>query len=172
MSDYTLLNNKVREYKNFITNAEAAELVSYVEANASKDDNVNLLNLDSLPPAVESIKNRVATELADIAGEADFEFKVLKLWIHPSGAYTTPSKYFDFTFRVYLNDEYEGGEFVIPSKGISIKPEALSLFVFDSADPFGVDPVKGDFNKYSMGGSIMLASSAQAEQQRAGGPNQ
>lgn len=162
MSNYTLLDNKVREYKNFVTNAEAAELVSYLETNASAEGNVNLINLDTLPPTIEAIKNRALVELKDISGSSELGLKVLKLWKHPKKASTSPATYFDFSFTILLNDEYEGGELIIPSKNISIKSEALSLLVFDGKDPYGVDVVEGEFVRYSMGGSVRLPVESEA----------
>lgn len=41
---------------------------------------------------------------------------------------------------VYLNDNYEGGELGFPNQGFSIKPEAGSMIIFPSTDPFTHDP--------------------------------
>jgi len=155
MSNYTVLNNKVREYKNFISEAEAAGLVAYLEQNDGGRGNINLLKLDTLPAMVESVKARVMVEIKDISGDQDeaLENKVLKLWKHPHGASTRPKSYGNFAFMLYLNDQYEGGEFIMPSQNISIKPDALSLFVFETGDEYGVDAVDAG-TKYSMGGAF------------------
>lgn len=155
MSNYTVLNNKVREYKNFISEAEAAGLVAYLEQNDDGRGNINLLKLDTLPAIVESVKARVMEEIKDISGNQDetLENGVLKLWKHPHGASTAPKSYGNFAFMLYLNDQYEGGEFIMPSQNISIKPDALSLFVFETGDEYGIDAVN-DGTKYSMGGAF------------------
>lgn len=49
-----------------------------------------------------------------------------------SGAY--------FSAVGYLNDNYRGGELGFPNQNISIKPEAGSIVVFPSVDPFIHDP--------------------------------
>lgn len=40
----------------------------------------------------------------------------------------------------YLNDDYSGGEIGFPNQNISIKPEAGSIIIFPSTDPFIHDP--------------------------------
>ena len=50
---------------------------------------------------------------------------------------------------IYLNDDYEGGEIKFPNQNITIKPEAGSVIVFPSYDPYLHHPqkiIKG--NKY------------------------
>lgn len=40
----------------------------------------------------------------------------------------------------YLNDNYEGGEIEFPNQGITIKPEAGSIIIFPSHEPYMHDP--------------------------------
>ena len=42
---------------------------------------------------------------------------------------------------VYLNDDYEGGEIMFPEQGVTIKPEAGSIVVFPSVEPFYHEPM-------------------------------
>jgi predicted 2-oxoglutarate/Fe(II)-dependent dioxygenase YbiX len=37
---------------------------------------------------------------------------------------------------IYLNDDYEGGELRFPEQDVMIKPEAGSVIVFPSVEPF------------------------------------
>jgi hypothetical protein len=41
-----------------------------------------------------------------------------------------------FSMIVYLNDEYEGGTIDFPNHNISLKPEAASLVIFPSQEPY------------------------------------
>lgn len=41
---------------------------------------------------------------------------------------------------LYLNDDYSGGELGFPNQGFSIKPEAGSMVIFPSTDPYVHDP--------------------------------
>lgn len=41
---------------------------------------------------------------------------------------------------LYLNDEYSGGELGFPNQGFSIKPEAGSMVIFPSTQPYVHDP--------------------------------
>lgn len=43
---------------------------------------------------------------------------------------------------IYLNDNYEGGEINFPNQNLTIKPEAGSLIVFPSSDPYLHHPQK------------------------------
>lgn len=42
---------------------------------------------------------------------------------------------------IYLNDDYEGGELYFPEQGVTIKPEAGSVVVFPSVEPFYHEPL-------------------------------
>ena len=41
---------------------------------------------------------------------------------------------------IYLNDDYDGGEICFPNQKISIKPEAGSMIIFPSYEPYIHDP--------------------------------
>lgn len=41
---------------------------------------------------------------------------------------------------LYLNDNYSGGELAFPNQGFSIKPEAGSMIIFPSTQPYVHDP--------------------------------
>lgn len=41
---------------------------------------------------------------------------------------------------IYLNDDYEGGEIKFPNQDIFIKPEAGSMIIFPSYEPYVHDP--------------------------------
>jgi predicted 2-oxoglutarate/Fe(II)-dependent dioxygenase YbiX len=42
----------------------------------------------------------------------------------------------EYSFVFYLNDDYEGGEIYWPNHGISLKPEAGSVVIFPSKEPY------------------------------------
>lgn len=156
MSNYTVLDSGIREYKNFLTVQEAEELVAHLEANKGNKDLIDLTKVRDWPAIVTTINSRAIAEIADLAEGADLEPQTLKLWKHPIGASTKPNDYHHFSFVIHLNNEYEGGEFVMPSKNVSVKPEALSMFVFKAGDAYGVSTItEGD--RYSMGGAVRLA---------------
>ncbi len=52
----------------------------------------------------------------------------------------------------YLNDNYEGGELYFPDRGITVKPDAGSIAVFDASSDYlhGVHPVTGNNTRYAM----------------------
>ena len=41
-----------------------------------------------------------------------------------------------FSMILYLNDDYEGGEISFPNHGVSMKPDAGSLVIFPSQEPY------------------------------------
>jgi len=43
---------------------------------------------------------------------------------------------------IYLNDDYEGGEIIFPNQKLNIKPEAGSLIIFPSVNPYTHHPQK------------------------------
>lgn len=156
MSNYTVLKEGVREYKNFLTASEASAMVDYLEANKGDDDLVDLNKVSPLPAVIETVFNKALAEVKDLAGEEDLEPRQLRLWKHPMGASSKPSDYHHFHFVILLNDEYTGGEFIMPSQNITMKPEALSMLVFKAGNEFGVNTItEGD--RYSMGGAVRLA---------------
>ena len=156
MSNYTVLNNRVREYKNFVTEAEAAELIAYLEENKKDADYISFKSFEPLPEIFQSVRNRVIAEMQELAGDVELEHRTFKIWKHGTGASTKPKDYHNFAFLIYLNSEYDGGNFIMPSKNISIRPECCSMLLFETGDPFGVDKVN-DGDRYSIGGSSKLA---------------
>jgi hypothetical protein len=50
----------------------------------------------------------------------------------------------EYSFVVYLNDNYVGGEIFWPNHGIELKPEAGSIVIFPSKEPYlhGVNEIK------------------------------
>ena len=41
-----------------------------------------------------------------------------------------------FTLLIYLNDDYEGGEIEFPKQNIKFKPEAGSVLIFPTKEPY------------------------------------
>lgn len=156
MSNYTVLKEGVREYKNFLTVQEAAELVAYLDANSGDSDLIDLNKVSPLPSTIENIRSKALAEVRDLSGENDLEPRLFSLYKHPVGASSKPQDVHHFSFVIHLNDEYEGGNFIMPSQDIAIKPEALSMILFKAGDAHGVDTVtEGD--RYSMGGAVRIA---------------
>lgn len=156
MSNYTVLQGGIREYKNFLTAAEAAAMVDYLEANKGDADLIDLNKVSPLPAVIETVFNKALAEVKDLAGDQDLEPRQLRLWKHPVGASSKPTDYHHFHFVIHLNDEYAGGEFIMPSQNITKKPEALSMLVFEAGNEFGVNKItEGD--RYSMGGAVRIA---------------
>ena len=156
MSNYTVLNNRVREYKNFVTEAEAAELIAYLEENKKDADYISFKSFEPLPEIFQSVRNRAMAEMQELAGDVELEHRTFKIWKHGPGASTKPKDYHHFAFLIYLNNEYDGGNFIMPSQNIAIRPEALSMLLFETGDAFGVDKVN-DGDRYSIGGASKLA---------------
>ena len=46
------------------------------------------------------------------------------------------NKELEYSFVFYLNDDYEGGDIYWPNQGISLKPEAGSVVIFPSKEPY------------------------------------
>ena len=44
-------------------------------------------------------------------------------------------------YRYFLNDDYEGGEFVLPEYGLKVKPKANTAFIFPGISTHQVLPV-------------------------------
>lgn len=66
---------------------------------------------------------------------------------HVDSTDKTISKFPTISMVVYLNDDYEGGEIEFPKQDISLKPEAGSIIIFPSYDPYTHDPkpvISGD----------------------------
>lgn len=51
-------------------------------------------------------------------------------------SYNPEESNLNFSIVVYLNDDYEGGEINFPNQNFTIKPEAGSLIVFPSSEPY------------------------------------
>lgn len=52
----------------------------------------------------------------------------------------TVDKFPTVSIVVYLNDNYEGGNIVFPNQNLDIKPEAGSMIIFPSYEPYVHDP--------------------------------
>ena len=66
---------------------------------------------------------------------------------HVDSTDRTISKMPTISIVIYLNDDYEGGEIKFPNQNISIKPEAGSMVIFPSYEPYVHDPqptISGD----------------------------
>jgi hypothetical protein len=42
----------------------------------------------------------------------------------------------EYSIIIYLNDNYKGGELELPNFNVKVKPEAGSIFIFPSGDPY------------------------------------
>jgi len=56
------------------------------------------------------------------------------------GPHTDDSQDAHISGVLYLNDDYEGGELEFPNHGLSIKPEAGSMIMFPSTQPYIHNP--------------------------------
>lgn len=56
------------------------------------------------------------------------------------GPHTDNAKDAQISVIMYLNDNYDGGELEFPRQNVSIKPNAGSILVFPSVDPYVHDP--------------------------------
>jgi len=60
---------------------------------------------------------------------------------HPHRDTPEPYQHRKYALSLFLNDDYEGGEFVMPEYGISIKPRANTAFIFPGISTHQVLPV-------------------------------
>lgn len=60
---------------------------------------------------------------------------------HPHRDTPAPYQHRKYALSLFLNDDYEGGEFVLPEYGLKIKPKANTAFIFPGINTHQVLPV-------------------------------
>lgn len=60
---------------------------------------------------------------------------------HPHRDTPAPQQYRKYALSLFLNDDYEGGEFVLPEYGLKVKPKANTAFIFPGISTHQVLPV-------------------------------
>jgi hypothetical protein len=175
----TVHHGKVHEIFNFVSKESARNIIEFLAKNDAEDENfgspcfpwvwdVIKANHDEHSLTLtQGITNETITELRDkmlIEVERIFSKEVkfvnLKGQHHPRSASTAPSAYFDVGVWLLLNDDYEGGEFIMPSLDLSITPEIGSLLIFEEGEEakHGVSLVTSG-NRYSLQGTFRFKDS-------------
>ena len=60
---------------------------------------------------------------------------------HPHRDTPAPYQHRKYALSLFLNDDYEGGEFVLPEYGLKVKPKANTAFIFPGISTHQVLPV-------------------------------
>lgn len=60
---------------------------------------------------------------------------------HPHRDTPSPYQHRKYALSLFLNDDYEGGEFVLPEYGLKVKPKANTAFIFPGISTHQVLPV-------------------------------
>ena len=60
---------------------------------------------------------------------------------HPHRDTPAPFQHRKYALSLFLNDDYEGGEFVLPEYGLKVKPKANTAFIFPGISTHQVLPV-------------------------------
>ena len=60
---------------------------------------------------------------------------------HPHRDTPAPYQHRKYALSLFLNDDYEGGEFVLPEYGLKVKPKANTAFIFPGINTHQVLPV-------------------------------
>lgn len=125
-------DNSVLFFHNFLTKEECAPFIElYKKHQPNPTDNFNWIYLKDNP-----ITKKVQNYLSEMLG-VSFTGVVtgIGVWLDNKGG-TAPHKHSpdlrplnDFTSLIYLNDDFEGGEFFTPS--IKFKPEVGTLTFFN-----------------------------------------
>lgn len=160
--------DRVKEYPNFISSELADNIIFYLNTNDGDDDNWGsvcftpywekiggdknkkpVITPGITENTISDLKDKIQALLESQYGKLDLQ--VMKGHKHYRGAFTKPSAYYNVAAILHLNDNYSGGEMILPQHDISIKPNAYSLYVFEEGKDalYGVDRVTSD-TRYSI----------------------
>jgi hypothetical protein len=149
--------NKIKEYPNFIDKELSKDLINYLNTNDGQDQNWGSvcfpwhwkkisggrvgqpkLTIGIEEDTILKLKSKIQDILQLSYGDLDLQ--AMKGHRQPIACSTAPNAYFNVAAILCLNDDYVGGELIMPQHDISIKPNANSLYVFEEGenDLYGV----------------------------------
>ena len=149
-SDWTRHNDVVYEAAEFVSKEECQGLIDIINTNAIGPEPATW-DAESIDDGHELF--RVVHQLKDAAHRyAMQEMSLVKVIAHryvPNSSSPAHADVFPLATLLYLNDDYDGGEIFFDS-GLSLKPDAGSLLVFDGGESnkHGVNTVAGNNNRY------------------------
>lgn len=167
----------VVEIQNFLSDDECNNLISFLNANDASDENwgspcfplqAKKLGKGSVKPVltdgieidtIVNLEHRIKTHAENLFSVKlnTYMFKGQHHQGAPRGDSTNPSAYYNVAAFVYLNDNFIGGNFVMPALDLEIKPVKGSLIILleDEQRQYGVTTVT-EGHRYSIQGSFMF----------------
>lgn len=165
------MKNHISILPNYISKEEAESLIELLNENDQDDENwgspcfpewwAEIGGDPEVEPEnnpVPDLINRVTKTVSQHFEDNGLERSLIKGHNHPKGGTTRPNGYKDYAAILYLNDDYEGGNFTMPAEDISLKLDQGTLIIFrdagshidrDESRFYGVSEVK-DGIRYSI----------------------
>lgn len=169
------MNNDITVLPNYISDEKAESLIKLLNENDSDDDNWGSPCFPSFwrsiggdpslePPnnPIPDLINQVTSSVVEHFSNNELVPFRVKGHKHPEGSFTEPRGYKDYAAVLFLNEDYEGGEFIMPSQDVSLKPGSCDLIVFEDAGRdktrlYGVAQVAGG-TRYSITFTFSIGS--------------
>lgn len=140
------MKNDIAVMPNYISKDEAEYLINFLNAHDHTDENWGSPcfadwwrkiggDPSSVPEdsPIPDLLDRVTKTVSQHFLDNELSPFIVKGHKHIVAASTAPNGYKDYAAILFLNEEYEGGRFIMPDQDVYLKPDSGSLIVFKDA---------------------------------------